>query len=243
MKRKIVLLIVFVIMIVAIPCTIFAAETQETADVKISASRFTVTGKSVTQKNYYYQTRPIGNAITVTYKGTDNFRFWIDENGMAVSTEPVYSFTLLHPISLTAVTTARTGDQTSARVVFLSDYGQVISSRIYNDSEAIVFPEPLYRSGKRFIGWSFTEDDIVSEMLSGEEYIAVTPVFESIDQHSIEVYYKTNDNRELQTSTIIGSGESFVATAPESFNGQPFAYWLPFRYSSCGLYGRRRNSR
>ncbi len=225
MKRIFAVILSVMLIALSLSEAVFAETAGEKTIVQITGSRFSI-NSGASQRNYYMQEHAVGSTITVTYKGSDNFRFWKDENGMTVSTDKTYTFTVLHPVILSAISTSSASGNASANVTFMTEYGQVISTRSYASSEKILFPDVPFRVGKTFIGWDHTEEEIVEGIENGEEFIVVRPMFESEDEVGISVYYQVNGTNEFQRHSSIGQGSSYLATAPETYNGQPFAYWM-----------------
>ena len=198
-------------------------EPTATTTVTVSASDFTV-DSGTTQHEYYYNTHGTGDTATVKYTGDGSFHHWKDGNGMNVSNDKAFSFPVLHPVDLTAIETVQNSGV--GMVVFYTEFEQVLSAQSYSSSETINFPADLNHSGKVFVGWDHTEAQIKAEIASGADFVAVHPVFESAQEYTISVYYRTESGDELQEERTVGSGESALFTAPESYNGLPFVCWV-----------------
>ena len=86
MKTRITAIILAILLCLStFPAAVFAedpapAESRYVA-VSVAGSAFTV-GSSAKQYGHYYNTHEIGSELTVTYKGSGNFRHWKDENGI-----------------------------------------------------------------------------------------------------------------------------------------------------------------
>lgn len=223
--KKIIALAIAIVTVASIFSATVYAGTSEQAIVEINGTSFSING-GTKQKGYYMLAHNIGSTISVVYKGKDPFSYWQDGNGMTVSTDKSYSFSVLHPVSLTAVTSLEDNDEVSSRVIFFTEYNQTLSSKYYSPSEKITFPKASFRSGKHFVGWDHTDAEIKKEIEAGQSIIRVYPIFESDDSLSVNVFYKSEDSNKSVKSVSIGSGESFSFTAAETYNDKPFAYWI-----------------
>ena len=70
--------------------------------LEVSASKFTVNG-GATQRSYLLEKMPVGTQVTVVFKGSENFLYWVNESGKVVSTSKTYTFSMGSATTLKAV--------------------------------------------------------------------------------------------------------------------------------------------
>lgn len=187
--------------------------------LEVSASKFTVNG-GATQRSYLLEKMPVGTQVTVVFKGSENFLYWVNESGKVVSTSKTYTFSMGSATTLKAVYAEK--EEHQAMVVFISHTQQVISSKGYTDTQEIQFPEPPIKMGATFVRWSMTEAEIRAAMATTTTgIIVVEPVYEfSAGSYTVTVNY-TNDETATYTATV---GKITTVTA-KSIDGKVFKCW------------------
>ena len=187
--------------------------------LEVSASKFTVNG-GATQRSYLLEKMPVGTQVTVVFKGSENFLYWVNESGKVVSTSKTYAFSMGSATTLKAVYAEK--EENQAMVVFISHTQQVISSKSYTDTQEIQFPEPPIKMGATFVRWSMTEAEIRAAMATTTSgIIVVEPVYEfSAGSYTVTVNYP-NDETATYTATV---GKITTVTA-KSIDGKVFKCW------------------
>lgn len=187
--------------------------------LEVSASKFTVNG-GATQRSYLLEKMPVGTQVTVVFKGSENFLYWVNESGKVVSTSKTYTFSMGSATTLKAVYAEK--EENQAMVVFISHTQQVISSKGYTDTQEIQFPEPPIKMGATFVRWSMTEAEIRAAMATTTTgIIVVEPVYEfSAVSYTVTVNYP-NDETATYTATV---GKITTVTA-KSIDGKVFKCW------------------
>lgn len=187
--------------------------------LEVSASKFTVNG-GATQRSYLLEKMPVGTQVTVVFKGSENFLYWVNESGKVVSTSKTYTFSMGSATTLKAVYAEK--EEHQAMVVFISHTQQVISSKGYTDTQEIQFPEPPIKMGATFVRWSMTEAEICAAMATTTTgIIVVEPVYEfSAGSYTVTVNYP-NDETATYTATV---GKITTVTA-KSIDGKVFKCW------------------
>ena len=187
--------------------------------LEVSASKFTVNG-GATQRSYLLEKMPVGTQVTVVFKGSENFLYWVNESGKVVSTSKTYTFSMGSATTLKAVYAEK--EEHQAMVVFISHTQQVISSKGYTDTQEIQFPEPPIKMGATFVRWSMTEAEIRAAMATtATGIIVVEPVYEfSAGSYTVTVNYP-NDDTATYTATV---GKITTVTA-KSIDGKVFKCW------------------
>lgn len=187
--------------------------------LEVSASKFTVNG-GATQRSYLLEKMPVGTQVTVVFKGSENFLYWVNESGKVVSTSKTYTFSMGSATTLKAVYAEK--EEHQAMVVFISHTQQVISYKGYTDTQEIQFPEPPIKMGATFVRWSMTEAEIRAAMATTTTgIIVVEPVYEfSAGSYTVTVNYP-NDETATYTATV---GKITTVTA-KSIDGKVFKCW------------------
>ena len=187
--------------------------------LEVSASKFTVNG-GATQRSYLLEKMPVGTQVTVVFKGSENFLYWVNESGKVVSTSKTYTFSMGSATTLKAVYAEK--EEHQAMVVFISHTQQVISFKGYTDTQEIQFPEPPIKMGATFVRWSMTEAEIRAAMATTTTgIIVVEPVYEfSAGSYTVTVNYP-NDETATYTATV---GKITTVTA-KSIDGKVFKCW------------------
>ena len=185
----------------------------------VTASEFTVNG-GATQRSYLLEKMPVGTQVTVVFKGSENFLYWVNESGKVVSTSKTYTFSMGSATTLKAVYAEK--EEHQAMVVFISHTQQVISSKGYTDAQEIQFPEPPIKMGATFVRWSMTEAEIRAAMATtATGIIVVEPVYEfNAGSYTVTVNYP-NDETATYTATV---GKITTVTA-KSIDGKVFKCW------------------
>ena len=187
--------------------------------LEVSASKFTVNG-GATQRSYLLEKMPVGTQVTVVFKGSENFLYWVNESGKVVSTSKTYAFSMGSATTLKAVYAEK--EEHQAMVVFISHTQQVISSKGYTDTQEIQFPEPPIKMGATFVRWSMTEAEIRAAMATTTTgIIVVEPVYKfSAGSYTVTVNYP-NDETATYTAKV---GKITTVTA-KSIDGKVFKCW------------------
>lgn len=187
--------------------------------LEVSASKFTVNG-GATQRSYLLEKMPVGTQVTVVFKGSENFLYWVNASNKVVSTNKSYTFSMGSATTLKAVYAEK--EEHQAMVVFISHTQQVISSKGYTDAQEIQFPEPPIKMGATFVRWSMTEAEIRAAMATtATGIIVVEPVYEfNAGSYTVTVNYP-NDETATYTATV---GKITTVTA-KSIDGKVFKCW------------------
>ena len=187
--------------------------------LEVSASKFTVNG-GATQRSYLLEKMPIGTQVTVVFKGSENFLYWVNESGKVVSTSKTYTFSMGSATTLKAVYAEK--EENQAMVVFISHTQQVISSKGYTDTQEIQFPEPPIKMGATFVRWSMTEAEIRAAMATtATGIIVVEPVYEfSAGSYTVTVNYPNGE-----TATYTATVGKITPVTAESIDGKVFKCW------------------
>lgn len=187
--------------------------------LEVSASKFTVNG-GATQRSYLLEKMPVGTQVTVVFKGSENFLYWVNESGKVVSTSKTYTFSMGSATTLKAVYAEK--EEHQAMVVFISHTQQVISSKGYTDTQEIQFPEPPIKMGATFVRWSMTEAEIRAAMATTTTgIIVVEPVYEfSAGSYTVTVNYPNDD-----TATYTAKVGKITTVTAKSIDGKVFKCW------------------
>lgn len=178
--------------------------------------------KDVIQKeDEYTVSAAIGSQVTVTVTD-EGFINWCNGNGKIVTSKATYHFTVTGDVALKMSKKGESGE--SSMVEFVSDYNQVIMSRIYKNNENITFPHGPSKMGHTFKGWNLTQEEIWAKINAGEAHIKVTPLYAQNEaKYTITVYVDGIVNESLSVNNI-SAGESRVVFAPD-VEGKIFLYW------------------
>ena len=183
-----------------------------------------VDGKNVNltqDENGYIVKALIGSQVTVTVT-EEGFINWCNKNGKIVTTKETYTFTLTGDATLKMSREGKSKE--SAMVEFISDYNQVIASRIYASDEAITFPDGPSKMGYTFKEWNLSQEEIWAKIKAGETHIKVTPIYiQDETKYTITVYVDGVISENLAVKDI-PAGESRVVSAPQ-VDGKVFLYW------------------
>ncbi len=200
-----------------------------TFELKVDASKFQVNG-GATNTSKFSAKLAANSLVTINFTG-DNFLYWVNGSGKVVSTSKEYKFTLVSATVLSAVYTNSEADE--AQVIFLTanpddpnSAPQIVSSKAYaKGTTTISFPAPPVRIGKRFTGWSMTEEQIIAAIPGANVErggkILVYAMYE--DQKlpcTVTVFY--GDRQQKIPATI---GTRVELTAPQQVDGKEFSYW------------------
>lgn len=187
--------------------------------LEVSASKFTVNG-GATQRSYLLEKMPVGTQVTVVFKGSENFLYWVNESGKVVSTSKTYTFSMGSATTLKAVYAEK--EEHQAMVVFISHTQQVISSKGYTDAQEIQFPEPPIKMGATFVRWSMTEAEIRAAMATtATGIIVVEPVYEfNAGSYTVTVNYPNGE-----TATYTATVGKITPVTAESIDGKVFKCW------------------
>lgn len=200
-----------------------------TFELKVDASKFKVNG-GATNTSKFSAKLAANSLVTIKFTG-DNFLYWVNGSGKVVSTLTEYTFTLVSATVLSAVYTNSEADE--AQVIFLTanpgdpnSAPQIVSSRAYaKNTTTISFPAPPVRIGKRFTGWSMTQEQIIAAIPGANVErggkILVYAMYEDQKRPcTVTVFY--GDRQQEITATI---GTRVELTAPQQVDGKEFSYW------------------
>ena len=164
----------------------------------------------------------MGSEITVKFTDTNfKFLYWVNGSEKVVSTSEEYTFTLSSNTTLSAV--AAQSEGSTALVVFMSAYNQVMSAETCSTEDTIEFPVGPSKMGNIFVGWSMTEAQI-KEAMAKQSYIVVEPVYEATgEKYTITVQYE-GVNKGAETYEL-AAGVSKLITAEATVDGNSFQYW------------------
>ena len=215
---------------------VYKISTQVTYHLTITGSKFTVNGGTV-QRSRYAADFTGGSQITVEFVDTDGktFLYWIDGNGVIVSPNDKYTFTLNHDTVLEAVyTDANPG--TEALVVFLSDKQsqQILMQQYFGNTEPITFPTAPSVLGYNFTEWQFangasaTEEAIHAAMATNTR-IELYPAYAAGDQtYHVYLHYQMYGQTGYYKTYDMGNytlGDMFWVTSGNKANGKYFSYF------------------
>ena len=165
---------------------------------------------------------PIGSEVTVSVTD-ENFINWLNKNDKIVTDKDDYTFIVTGDVELTMSKKGTAGS--SALVEFVSEYNQVMDSKIYTGSDNIVLPAGPSKMGYTFTGWSLTEGEIRAKITAGETHITVKPEYiqDTSKTYKVTVFVngKKDDN---QTEEGILPGSTKTVNAP-NVEGKVFQQW------------------
>lgn len=200
-----------------------------TFELKVDASKFKVNG-GATNTSKFSAKLAANSLVTIKFTG-DNFLYWVNGSGKVVSTLTEYTFTLVSATVLSAVYTNSEADE--AQVIFLTanpgdpnSAPQIVSSRAYGKyTTTISFPAPPVRIGKRFTGWSMTQEQIIAAIPDANVErggkILVYAMYEDQKRPcTVTVFY--GDKQQEIPATI---GTRVELTAPQQADGKEFSCW------------------
>ena len=187
--------------------------------LEVSASKFTVNG-GATQRSYLLEKMPVGTQVTVVFKGSENFLYWVNASNKVVSTEKSYTFIMGSETTLKAV--YGKARQNQATVVFISHSDQIISSKAYTTNDTIQFPVPPIKMGCTFTGWSMTEAEIRAAMANNSGIIQVRARYtEPSIACKVTVIYPDGIGNDVVNAVV---GKAINVTAKD-IEGKTFSYW------------------
>ena len=187
--------------------------------LEVSASKFTVNG-GATQRSYLLEKMPIGTQVTVVFKGSENFLYWVNASNKVVSTDKSYTFVMGSETTLKAV--YGKARQNQATVVFISHSDQIISSKAYTTNDTIQFPVPPIKMGCTFTGWSMTEAEIRAAMANNSGIIQVRALYtEPSIACKVTVVYPDGIGNDVVNAVV---GKAVNVTAKD-IEGKTFSYW------------------
>ena len=201
----------------------YVAETGYTFGLAIDADSYSVEG--ATGADGAYSCIP-GSSITVSYTGSNTFKYWVNGSDKVVSTDAIYSFNIGSYTSLKAKTYEQ--QSSKATVAFLNAYGQVISTAEYTTglvASDITYPEAPFKLGYKFTGWSATADEIASAINAGSEYIEVKPQYTTEENIFIVAVNCSGDGLNAESKTIAVQKGKYVAVEAETIEGYSFSCW------------------
>ena len=186
----------------------------------VNASEFTV-GESAVYDSYMHDQVAAGESVTVTFKGTENFLYWVNASRKVVSTNPAYTFIMGSETTLSAVYGKTREAQ--ATVVFMSDSDQIITSKAYNSGTAIQFPTPPIKMGCTFEAWSMTEKEIQDAIAASNNGVIVVKACytDPSTPYTVTVQYPDG----IEAETIQGVVGKTVTVTAKEISGKTFSYW------------------
>lgn len=185
----------------------------------------------------YNNTVTAGTSVTVSYTGDGEFCYWKDATGRIVSKNSSYEFTVVSNTAIEAVSVENKGSEISdysALVEFVSYYGQIVDSEMWNSSdnpETKVLPNAPSKFGETFLYWSIdgknavTVSDIIAKIDSSVARITVKPVYKkTTEKYSVTVRYQSElgISNDVYSNNVLGSG---LVVSPKVVEGKVFAYW------------------
>ena len=200
----------------------------------VDGSKYTITGKSATQKGYHTYDYNIDTPITLTFTDTNyTFKYWANDSEKVVSREATYTFNLTCNTSLHAVYVENSAG-TETTIAFLSYYEQLLSAQTYQSGDSLVFPAGPSRLGYTFKGWSLDGENLTTEAeilgkVGAETYVEVKPLYEDNNsKYSITVKYEGYEKADTVNSNLT-SGNAYMITASETLgegeSAVHFQYW------------------
>ena len=194
----------------------------------VNASEFTV-GESAVYDSYMHDQVAAGESVTVTFKGTENFLYWVNASRKVVSTNPAYTFIMGSETTLSAVYGKTREAQ--ATVVFMSDSDQIITSKAYKSGTAIQFPTPPIKMGCTFEAWSMTEKKIQDAIAASNNGVIVVKACytDPSTPYTVTVLYP-DDTKEEYSGMV---GKTVTLTA-KKISGKTFSYWRDSKNNVLG---------
>ena len=194
----------------------------------VNASEFTV-GESAVYDSYMHDQVAAGESVTVTFKGTENFLYWVNASRKVVSTNPAYTFIMGSETTLSAVYGKTREAQ--ATVVFMSDSDQIITSKAYKSGTAIQFPTPPIKMGCTFEAWSMTEKKIQDAIAASNNGVIVVKACytDPSTPYTVTVLYP-GDTKEEYSGMV---GKTVTLTA-KKISGKTFSYWRDSKNNVLG---------
>ena len=194
----------------------------------VNASEFTV-GESAVYDSYMHDQVAAGESVTVTFKGTENFLYWVNASRKVVSTNPAYTFIMGSKTTLSAVYGKTREAQ--ATVVFMSDSDQIITSKAYKSGTAIQFPTPPIKMGCTFEAWSMTEKEIQDAIAASNNGVIVVKACytDPSTPYTVTVLYP-DDTKEEYSGMV---GKTVTLTA-KKISGKTFSYWRDSKNNVLG---------
>lgn len=194
----------------------------------VNASEFTV-GESAVYDSYMHDQVAAGESVTVTFKGTENFLYWVNASRKVVSTNPAYTFIMGSETTLSAVYGKTREAQ--ATVVFMSDSDQIITSKAYKSGTAIQFPTPPIKMGCTFEAWSMTEKEIQDAIAASNNGVIVVKACytDPSTPYTVTVLYP-DDTKEEYSGMV---GKTVTLTA-KKISGKTFSYWRDSKNNVLG---------
>lgn len=194
----------------------------------VNASEFTV-GESAVYDSYMHDQVAAGESVTVTFKGTENFLYWVNASRKVVSTNPAYTFIMGSETTLSAVYGKTRKAQ--ATVVFMSDSDQIITSKAYKSGTAIQFPTPPIKMGCTFEAWSMTEKEIQDAIAASNNGVIVVKACytDPSTPYTVTVLYP-DDTKEEYSGMV---GKTVTLTA-KKISGKTFSYWRDSKNNVLG---------
>lgn len=156
-----------------------------------------------------------GNNITYTAQGT-NFAYWLNSNGVKVSTSEKLDMPVYYSDTYTAVY-AKEG----AKVDYLTPYGGIYETHYYSDGDFDV-PTALTKYGSTAVtkngGWELSYDEVMTK-LKNDESFEVNPVYEADTSGSFEITIDTSaiDGNAPETKTYPSNKEVKASVTSENF--------------------------
>ena len=194
----------------------------------VNASEFTV-GESAVYDSYMHDQVAAGESVTVTFKGTENFLYWVNASRKVVSTNPAYTFIMGSETTLSAVYGKTREAQ--ATVVFMSDSDQIITSKAYKSGTAIQFPTPPIKMGCTFEAWSMTEKEIQDAIAASNNGVIVVKACytDPSTPYTVTVLYP-DDTKEEYSGMV---GKTVTLTA-KKISGKTVSYWRDSKNNVLG---------
>lgn len=216
-----------------------AAETTFALTVG-GTEKYTVTDKD--GKELTASAIPANAAVTLTYTGPEGtFLYWVNGSGNILSTDSVYTFTMVRDTTIVAKYTESA--PTVSRVVFRNGYSQIMED--FTEG-SVSLPAGPTKMGYTFDYWYYFKDgeptiltesnlDTFNKGLSPTDHptrIDVLPFYsENGAKYTINISYQTADGDELETQpnpktqTVKVGVKTNTGDAPATIGKLTFSYW------------------
>lgn len=180
---------------------------------------------------------PVGSSVSLQYNGSGVFGRWENVSGNTVSTKKSFDLTLTRDLIITA-SVKNVTEGSTAFVEFVSPFGQIMASGVWDKSQANAYSLPAGPSkmGSTFKYWSLdgsteaTVQDILNSISAAKKHIVVKPVYETASGTNCRItiwtllYDLSSPKIEYIRTTV---GEKVSYTAPDEYAGAYFSHWCP----------------
>lgn len=184
----------------------------------------------------YYAGRTIsiksGSVITLYAEDESKVLQWENASGKVLGRGSSLTLTVTGNMSVTLVYKAE--GQNSSYVQFVSSFGQVLSAKLYETGDNVLFPVPPTKLGYTFTNWVLTDGDKtytinegnIKDYFSTNSVMTLTPQYvDSAALCRITVQYAGADGRGADCIDNIYTGSGYTVKAP-SIAGYTFHRWI-----------------